>query len=410
MPKEKDQKKKKKTSISSEPKKASVRLKKSKAEAQESSLVPRSPTDKVPKSGREASTMEELLAETGYELRGVRRGDLLDGVVAAVSPREVLVDVGLKTEAVVADKEMETMASWLATLTPGEKVTAYVVLPENDNGQTVVSLRRAGMDKKWKEMKEKEKTGEEIEAKGIEINRGGLIVETEGIRGFIPSSQLEQSYSSDPSSLINKVIRVHVIEADQSQSKLIFSQRKEEGEALAGRVTALKEKIKIGDNVLGDVTGVATFGIFVKVPVDLENKLSADGLVHISEIAWEKVEDVNKYFKIGQKVKALVLGIDDNTGKLNLSVKQLVSDPWKEVANKFAKDQIVTGKVTRIVAFGVFVNLAPGVDGLIHVSKIPAGMEFKVDQEVSCMIESVDPASRKISLSVVPTEKPVGYR
>lgn len=403
MTKQKTEKRKQKN----ENKKDKASSKKSSSSANQNIKAIKKASSKHPP---EPQTMDELLALEKYELRGVRKADVLDGIIAAVSPREVLVDIGLKTEAVVADREMETMASWLQALKPGDKVTCYVILAENDNGQTVVSLRRAGMDNKWESLSQKVTSGEEMEVRGIDVNRGGLIVETDGLRGFIPSSQFDQASSSDLSNFINKTIRVKVIEADQEQSKLIFSQRGEEREGANEKALQLKGKIKVGEILSGEVTGVAAFGVFVKIIIDKDTKLFADGLVHISEIAWEKVDDVNKYFKVSQKVKVLVLGIDDNTGKLNLSVKQLTPDPWKVVAEKFAKDQTVTGVVSRVVNFGVFVNLAAGIDGLIHISKLPAGLELKPGEEVICLVETVDPNLRKISLSIVPTEKPMGYR
>jgi len=359
---------------------------------------------KVTKTIKEPETMEELLAQTGYQLKGYKRGEIVEGTISSITPREVLIDLGAKTEGIVAEKEMLLMRDMLDTMKIGDKIRGMIISTENDMGQMVLSLRKAGMDLRWKQMEEAMKKKEPVEVTGVEVNKGGLIVTTEGLRGFVPSSQMTYGHGGKATELINRRISVIVIEVNQSQNRLIFSEK-----ALGGS-RAQKEdkkellaKIKIGDSYDGKVTGVVPYGLFINVG-------GVDGLVHISEIAWEKVNTPADYYKTGDKVKVVVLGIEESSGKLNLSIKQLATDPWKEATKKYATSQRVKGKVSRVSSFGVFVTLENGIEGLIHISKVPPGKEFENGEEMECTIESVDGDKRRISLAPVLTAKPVGYK
>jgi len=353
-----------------------------------------------PKVQKEPETMEELLAQTGYSLHGFKRGDVLEGTITSVSSREVLIDVGGKTEGIIIDREMELMGDFIKNLKVGEKVTCYVVIAENDFGQVVLSLRRAGADMKWKKLIDAKESGNLINVRGLETNKGGLIAEWEGLRGFIPASQLDFSYSAKVVDLIGKSVDVKVIEVDSKQNRIIFSQKVG---LTADKKKELLSKIKVGEKYEGMITGTAPFGVFVNVN-------DVEGLVHISEISWQKVSDPKNLFKAGDKVMVLVMGINEDAGKLNLSIKQLLPDPWTLVSEKYAKDQTVKGKISKIMAYGAFVDLEPGISGLIHISKLPVDTELVEGQDVECTVESVDTATRRISLSLLLHVKPVGYK
>jgi len=356
------------------------------------------------KSSKEPQTMEELLTQTGYKLRVLKRGDFVEGTVNYLGQKTILIDVGGKTEGVLHEKEWDLVVDLIKTLKVGDKVTCYVVLPENDKGQVVLSLKRAGFEYKWKKMRDSEKTGGVVQVRGREVNKGGLICETnEGLMGFLPSSQMESSHYGKAFELINRFIQVKIIEVDPKQNRLIFSEKQVVGLEKQAAIEESLRKIKIGEIYEGKVTGIVPFGVFVDVS-------GLSGLVHISEIAWEKVENPGKYFKIGDKVKVMVLGIDEKTAKLNLSVKQLTPDPWQEVAKRYSLNQTVKGKVSRISSFGVFVNLEPGVEGLIHISKIPPEKELAEGENIECTIESIDAKKRRISLALIIKEKPIGYK
>lgn len=351
----------------------------------------------------EPQTMEELLAETGYEIKGYKRGELVEGIVVSVSPREILIDIAGKTEGIVADKEMATYKEMLMDLEVGQKIQCMVLVPENEYGQMVLSVRRAGFEIKWKKMELSLNNKEPVEVMGLEVNKGGLIASCEGIRGFLPASQLSPARMGRTNDLINKNIKAIVIEVNQKLNRLIFSEKAYTGDTTPIDKQELLKKITIGESAEGKVTGVVPYGLFINIK-------GIDGLVHISEIAWEKVNSPADYYKTGDKVKVLVLGIEEASGKLNLSIKQLTPDPFSEAAKKFSKNMKIKGKISRLSAFGAFVILENGVEGLIHISKIPPGKEFTIGEELECTIENVDIERRRISLSPVLYEKPVGYK
>lgn len=354
-------------------------------------------------AGKEPQTMEELLMQEGISLRGFKKGETLEGTITAISRREILIDIGGKTEGIVADKEMEMFDEFLADLKVGQKVMCVVISQENDRGQVVFSLRKAGADLKWKKMEEMMEKKEAVTVRGAEVNKGGIIVSVDGLRGFVPSSQLAYSHSGKINELVNKEISVLVIEVNKSQNRLIFSEKAMGGKEMRGVNKENLEKFVIGESHEGIVTGVVPYGLFINVD-------GIDGLVHISEIAWEKVNSPGDYFKVGDKVKVVILGIEEQSGKLNLSIKQLSTDPWKEAAKKYAVGKTIKGKISRISPFGSFVTLELGIEGLIHISKIPVGKEFKEGEVMECTVESVDPDKRRISLSPILKEKPMGYK
>ena len=374
------------------------------------------------KPGVKANTMEELLAVTGYEIKAPQPGQVIKGVVTDIAKRILLVDIGAKTEGMVVDREYDAARDFIRGLGVGDEVTAFVVSPENDRGQILLSLKRALVDRRWEQFAEYLETGEAVNVKGLEVNKGGMIVVCDGIRGFVPSSQFGKQYLGHMEELLNQEFKVKVIEVDKEKNRLIFSERHvSEAEAIAKKQVALKQ-VHEGDELDGVVSGIMPFGVFVGVEVPLSEKPTAkgtskaaevgkvEGLVHISEISWEKVNDPNDYFKLGDKAKVKVLGIDQDAGKLNLSVKQLTPDPWSLVLDRYPLGAKVKGKVSRTAPFGAFVTLEPGVDGLIHISKIPTGNEPKVGEEVSVFVESVDVDQRRMSLGMVLTEVPVGYK
>lgn len=353
------------------------------------------------KSSKEPRTMEELLTTTGYQLRGLKRGDTLEGKIVSLKPQEILIDIGYKSLGVVSEKELGQVKDIFPNLKVGDRISAQIVSPETEGGQIILSVRRAGIERIWQELVDKKEKEEEDEVTGVEVTRGGLLVDYQGLRGFIPSSQLNPG--RDPREALGKNLKVVVLEAERAINRLVFSEKKASyAQKLAEKVKELA-KIKIREVYEGNVSGIVPFGIFVSI-----NKL--EGLVHISEIAWEKVTNPSDYFKIGDKVRVLVTSLDPQTGKLNFSIKQLTSDPWQEVVKKYSPESKISSRVSRTSGFGIFVELEKGIEGLIHISKIPPGLELKVGEKVDCLIEDIDFKKRKISLALILKEKPVGYR
>ena len=358
-----------------------------------------------------ATTMEELLSQTGYSLKGLRKGDVVEGTVTRVTPKEVTIEIGGKTEGVVIDRELESYRDTILALKPGDMVTALVIVAENDRGQSVLSLRKSIFEKQWNGLTDKQKSGEAIEVLLKELVRGGMLVDCGGLRGYIPQSQFDSATSKTLDKMVGRRMAVKVMEVDQASNRLIFSQRAMTEEANLSKQKELLELIKVGDTVEAKVTGVVPFGAFAKFSVEKDGeKHDIEGLIHISEIAWEKVEDPGQYIKANDTVKVKVIGIDEKSGKMTLSLKQLLPDPWEHVLDMFEKDTQVKGTVSRVSPYGVFVNLSPGIDGLIHISKISPGEEPKVGDAITVNIEDIQPDKRKISLSMTLTEKPIGYR
>ncbi len=373
------------------------------------------PAKKVVKkvSTKKPQTMEELLKQTGYALKGLKKGQKVEGLVTDITKKMILIDIGAKTEGVVIEKEYELAREMMQGLQVGDTVEAYVGSPENDRGQILLSLRQTVMNKRWEFFDELLKTSKAIDVKGLEVNKGGIIVKIQGVRGFVPSSQFGREYLGRLKDLQNRNFSVKVIEVDREKNRLIFSEKAvSEQEALAQQSEALK-LVKVEDELEGVVSGIMPFGVFVRAGVKskkTKEDLFLEGLVHISEISWEKVDNPGVHFKTGDKIKVKVIGVDEKSSRLNLSVKQLTGDPWKETAKKYPEGSKVKGEITRLAAFGAFVNLASGVDGLIHISKIPTDKEFKVGQKIECFVEQVDLPHRRMSLSLALTQKPVGYK
>lgn len=361
-----------------------------------------------------ALTMADLLADNDYELKIPKPGDVVTGTVVSVNRKMVVVDIGAKTEGLVVDKEYQLAEDLIADLKPGDKVDVYVLEHQGDAGQLYLSLKKATLDKMWDKVVEIHTKDEPITVKSIDTNRGGMVVVYEGVRGFIPTSQFGRESSGKLESLKGKELTVKILEVDKDKGRFILSERLvSEEQELANAEKALS-KISPEDVVEGVITGIKPFGIFVAVEVPLEegnddNIGVLEGLVHISEISWDKIDDLNALFQKGQRVKAKVLAINEEHGKLTLSIKQLQDDPWDEFVDKFPAGTTIQGTVSKVVPFGVFVTISPGVEGLIHESKLE-GATFVAGDKVSVVIDSVDTDQHRVRLSLAATDVPVTYK
>lgn len=344
-------------------------------------------------------TMDELLEKE--QVGQLTTGESVEGKVLSVRKHELWVDLGPYGVGLVPRREIGAMRA----LKEGDSVTASVVDAELEDGYALLSLRKAAKDRGWDEVKRIFDEGETIEVVAYDANRGGLLVELEGIRGFMPVSQLSAEHyprvaGADKdeilqrlNSLINKPIKVRVLDADRKANKLIFSEKEAIKEGLAERF----EKLQVGDTVKGVVTGTVDFGAFVNVD-------GIEGLIHISEISWERVNNPGDYVKVGDTVEAKIIAIDKD--RLSLSLKQLQEDPWAKEVEKFKKGDEVEGTVTRITPFGAFIQLSPAVEALVHVTELGGGDDadpekiFKLNEKKSFKILDIDKESRKISLSL----------
>ena len=346
-------------------------------------------------------SFDELLSENAELAKRTVVGDTIKGIVTSVKKHEILIDLGTQGTGLVSRKE----ASFARNLNVGDEVTASVVDTEMPDGTVLLSLRKAVKDKGWDEIQVKFDNAEIVEVQPFDANRGGLLVEYEGIRGFLPVSQLSAEHyprvgSADKdeilqrlNSLVGKSIRVRILDANKKENKLIFSEKEAIKDGLAARFAELS----VGDVVKGIVTGVVDFGVFVNVD-------GIEGLIHISEISWERVNNPADYVKVGDSVEAKIIAIDKE--RLSLSMKQLVEDPWLSEVADHKKGSKVEGTVTRITPFGAFVQISPAVEALVHVSELGEGSDvdpekvFTLNERKSFKVLDIDKEGRKISLSI----------
>lgn len=367
-------------------------------------------------SSNKPKTMEELLNSSNYLLNVPQKGQTIKGKIIAIGRKSMTIDTGGKTEGIVVDKEFDIAKDYITALHEGDEIEAQVVSEENNQGQVLLSLKQAAFDARWDYFAQSMAKNEVLEAKGVDVNKGGLIVLVNGVRGFVPSSQFGKELVGKYMQLRGKTITVKAIEVDREKNRLIFSERHvSEADEIAQKSQAL-DSVKVNEIYEGVVSGVMPFGLFVTVEVPLEEaaegetKGQVEGLVHISEISWEKVTHPRDYHKVGDRIKVRVLGLDDRTGKLNLSIKQLSDDPWVDIDKRYEVGMSISGTVSRVEAFGAFINVEAGVDGLIHSSKLDPDSQLKKGDSVTVNVESVDPDQRRMSLSLVLTELPMGYK
>lgn len=347
-----------------------------------------------------ALTMDDLLASES-SVKQLIAGETITGNVLTVKKHEVLIDLGAQGVGLVPRREV----GFSRQLAVGDEVTASIVDSELDNGYSLLSLRKAAKDKGWEEVIARADAGEVITITPYDANRGGLLVEYEGVRGFLPVSQLSAEHyprvgSSDKdeilqrlNNLVGKEMTVRILDADRRANKLIFSEKEAIKDGLAERFASLK----VGDTVKGVATGVVDFGVFVNVD-------GIEGLIHISEISWERVNNPSDYVKVGDAIDAKIISIDKD--RLSLSMKQLTQDPWLDEVEKLTPGTKVEGTVTRITPFGAFVQLSPAVEALVHISEMGAGSDvdpekvFTLNERKEFTVLEVDRENRKISLSL----------
>lgn len=350
-------------------------------------------------------TMDDLLAQASDSVKQLTAGEVVHGIILSIKKHEVLIDLGPLGVGLVPRREVSMSNNYAE----GDEVTASVVEVELDNGYSLLSMRKAARDRGWDEVVAKLESGEIVTVTPYDANRGGLLAEYEGVRGFLPVSQLSAEHyprvgSSDKDEilqrlnvLVNKEIRVRILDADRKANKLIFSEKEAIKEGLAERF----EKLSVGDTIKGIVTGVVDFGVFVNVE-------GIEGLIHISEISWERVNNPSDYVKVGQTVEAKIIAIDKE--RLSLSMKQLTKDPWLDEVEQFKSGEDVEGTVTRITPFGAFVQLSPAVEALVHVSELGGdGTDpekvFTLNERKTFTVLEIDKDNRKISLSLAGGKK-----
>jgi ribosomal protein S1 len=353
--------------------------------------------------------MQDYLDLEDQSIRQLSHGDIVDGVVVRVDPDEVLVDIGSKSEGVISNRELGMRGDPNAIqLSEGDEIKVYILQPENEDGNVVLSLRRAKAEGIWTEAAEREQAGEVVEAEVREQNKGGLIVNVLGLRGFLPTSQVSRQFANQPEELLNQKIQVKILEVNRKRNRLIVSQKAAMDEDRARQREELFEKLQVGDVVKGRVSGLTTYGAFV-------NLGGADGLIHISELSWDRVNSVNEVLSVGDEVEVKVIKLDHELSRISLSLRQMSEDPWETIEQRFPPGSLVKGEVTKTKKYGAFLQLDDGIEGLLHISELTWEHVEKTEDlvkpgdKLEVMVLNADKVRRRISLSLKQLqERPVG--
>ncbi len=318
-------------------------------------------------------TMESLLNEQELNVDLPQSGEIRSGMIASISHSQILVSIGAKSEGVISGRDLDQLsAEERDALKVGQEVHVYVVNPEDDNGNVVLSFKRAQEQLSWENADKLLETNSNIESKITGFNKGGLIVAVEGLRGFVPSSQVSalrrtQTTGDTPEQrwqkMVGQPITVRVVEVDRERRRLILSERAASTESRQSLKERVLDELEQGQVYTGRVTSLANFGAFINVN-------GADGLVHLSELSWDHIEHPKEVLEVGQEIKVKVINVDREKKRIGLSVRALQEDPWRSRVQKYSVGQLVEGMITRLTKFGAFARLDGDIEGLIHISEI----------------------------------------
>jgi len=371
------------------------------------------------RNGPEPTTMEELLAEQDGDIKSFKSGDVVEGTVVRVDKDEILVDIGAKSEGVVSNRELYGRhGESQPTLSIGDTVLVYVLQPESPEGHVVLSLRRAGLERKWRSMQELFEAGTIIDAPVIDHNKGGLIVDC-GIRGFVPISQIvdfprrpqndqprdaAQEIAEKLQPFVGRKLRLKILEVNRKANRLILSEKVALYEERREKRDELFSSLQVNQKVKGTVRSIAPFGVFIDLG-------GIDGLVHKSELSWNKVNNPEAGYKVGEEVEAEVIDINHERGRISLSIRRLQPDPWHSTVADFNVGDVIDGTVTKLVNFGAFVRVRDGLEGLIHISELShqrvahPGDVVHEGQALKLKIISLDSERHRLGLSLKQAEE-----
>ncbi len=372
----------------------------------------------------EPMTMAELLDDPDNEVKSLKHGDVVEGTVVRIDPDEILIDFGGKSEGVVSNRELmnrrgprDSAEETRPEIQVGSEVLVYVLQPESPEGHAVLSLRRAGLERKWRAMQERFDAGEIVEARVIDHNKGGLIVDL-GVRGFVPISQIvdfprrprdeqprdaAQEIAEKLQPFVGRTLRLKILEVNRKANRLILSEKVALYEERREKRDELFSSLETGQKVTGVVRSIAPFGVFVDLG-------GIDGLVHKSELSWNKVNNPETAYQIGDEVEAEVIDINHERGRISLSIRRLQPDPWQESVAKYKIGDVIEGTVTKLVNFGAFVRVEEGLEGLIHISELShqrvahPGDVVQEGQQVKLRIISLDSERHRLGLSLKQAE------
>jgi small subunit ribosomal protein S1 len=350
--------------------------------------------------------MEDLLRASEQQYRTLKHGDVIEGTVMKLGRDEILVDIGAKTEGIIPSHELQSLSpEEREAMEIGDEVLVSVVQPENAEGHAILSLDRARQERSWRELQKKFEAGEIIQARVTGYNKGGLLVNLEGVRGFVPSSQIssmppgDANKQAEMAKMQNQTLPLKIIEINRNRNRLILSERQAMQEQRESMRTRLLRELEPGQVRPGTVSSICDFGAFVDIG-------GADGLIHLSELSWKRVSHPSEVLRVGDRIDVYVLSVDPNERKIALSLKRTQPEPWSTITENYSLGQIVRGTITQLTTFGAFARLEDGIEGLIHVSELAEGRVahpknvVNVGDQLDLKVIRIDPAKRRIGLSL----------
>lgn len=343
------------------------------------------------------------LLETSFAYQPPQRGEIRNAIILQIESREVIVDMGAKRDGIVPAQDLERLDAKVRDgLKVGAEVPVYVINPRDQDDNLIVSINMGLQQYDWEKARELLTSEEVVEVTVKGHNRGGILVNWNRLEGFIPSSHLVSMGASGGreswDDLLSKELAVKVIEVDQARRRLIFSEREAQREWRAQQKARLLSELKEGDVVRGTVTGLRDFGAFV-------NLGGADGLIHVSELAWHRVDHPRDVLRVGEEIDVYVLSLDRDANRIALSRKRLLEDPWEVASERYHEGQLVEGTVTNVVDFGAFVALDDGLEGLLHLSEMGDGSlkephsYVKKSDRLSLRISHLEPEKRRVGFT-----------
>ncbi|KGN03271.1 30S ribosomal protein S1 [Clostridium novyi A str. 4570] len=352
-------------------------------------------------------SMQDIMEAIDKTMEPIYVGDIVEGEVISVSQNEVLVNIGYITDGVIKKNEVCSDDEDLKNiLKPGDKVDVCVVKINDGEGNVLLSKKKADSVKAWDTLKDAFKNETILEAKVDEVVKGGVVSYINGIRAFIPASQISASFVKDVKVFLGKTLKVKVIEFDSKKNKVVLSAKEVELKERENKKQKVLASLKNGEKRSGVVRRLAKFGAFVDLG-------GVDGLIHNSDLSWERVNNPSDIVKVGDKVEVYVLDFDKDTGKIALSLKNVEEDPWNNVSSKFKVNDVVEGKVVKLLDFGAFVEILGGVEGLVHITEItdeniakPSDVLKKGDK-VKVKILEINENDKRIALSIKDAENKV---
>lgn len=361
------------------------------------------------------SLMQQFLDQPEHSYRVPEYGDVVEGSIVQFSADELLVDIGLKSEGVVPAKEMTTLSEEeRGMFQVGTQLMFFVLQPEDQEGRVVLSLDRARQEQGWQQLQQAYERQQIVQGQVTGYNKGGLLVHLEGVRGFIPSSQVsglsrvpEGRRQAEMARMNGQVLPLKIIEINRSRNRLILSERQAVQEQREMRKGEILEHLREGEVRRGIVTSLCDFGAFVDIG-------GADGLIHLSELSWSRINHPSEVLQVGEEVEVYVLGIDEARKRIALSLKRTQREPWTTVGERYSLGQVIQATITQLTSFGAFARIESGVEGLIHISEMSDGHiqhPREVLQEgavVTARIIRIDPARKRIGLSLRRLEEDEG--